>query len=1469
MATINAQTIINTLRAAALVAPAEHDAHTWDTMPAWAQYSKAAPWGFEGDAEFQECIDCTGVIEYGYRGMHAAQAAGSDLVTAAACQVRALLNVPKKIKIQTSARGFFTLQNTRERLEEMAATVKRGAAQFGGGLDKPAKRAPGAITWPATALKVAKELIESHDYAGALDIGADKLGALFYIGGKGKNGATTFAVFAPVPCDAPELCGLHSGMREDGTYTVFDVTSGVGINGYKAARTRAGAIDTALQQVARNSKSNLPAAIEKARTNYQHDQAAALALWKTERGIVEAADIEAQAAATVAAMLETAQEAATQASEAAALVAATMVEATPVEVEAAQVAPVAALVGAATCQAGAQDAAPVASMGQAIIDASLTLQRITATWSHNPTLRAVIDCGKTGQLSEPGPVINQLKRIAELDRSPLGREEARKALEALEAAQVAPVATATARTPRGALMATTGAGAQWAAVLKPGTGGAHALQFKGDGGAWEPTTEHATRRERAAALRALVQKNADNVAGFDDSPEDDEEATQAPGQASDYTTPRETSGGPVDGLHDTPRDLEAAPDFVGRGTYSPEDNKLRLYPFARLDAATYARMKAHGYSWAPKQELFVAPAWSPARVDLLQELCGEIEDEDSTMTERAAQRADRFDTYHAKRTQDAQRAYEGVHAIGARFELGQPILIGHHSEKRARKDKERMDQGMRRAVQMWDTAEYWTARADSAVRHAQYLESPGVRARRIKTLEADQRKQQRAHDEAAHFLKAYTDPAAQGATLRDGRPLVRALLESWEGGLSHDNTRRLERGELDPAQALEMATRAKRHAVAHYTRWIDHLKNRITYERAMLANAGGTVADQVKPEKGGAVLCWVSRGWSIIQKVNRITVTVLDNWGNGGRDFTRNIELDKLQGVMTRAQVDQARAAGRLANETPRGFQLMDATQAAPVATDHTDTRETSDTPAPELHDTPRDLESAPALDADKLQALRATLKAGGAVVAVAPQLFPTPPALAARMVELANIERGALVLEPSAGTGNLLAALYAATECQVHAVEINATLARTLGDQFYTRLARVFQADFLSWTPPDSAQYDAILMNPPFVGAVDIKHINRALQHLKPGGTLVAICAGGPRQAAQLRPLVEQYGGHWEALPAGTFESSGTGVNTVLLSITTPAPKLAPPPTPTDYTTTRETSTMNTEPKPLHDTPQDLAPAFQKLPAQVVDLAHILATGAPAAALIGMGVTMAGTDLEGAIVGTDDDTHAGGALCVDVVTEDGVKHEGIDSARFGDSGPGSFHINLKRHGAPYLSQLGAAFASRQAQASAARATMADMTKDTTTMTGAELQTLRESCGLSRDEFAGLADVQARTVKHWETRKGSGVPADAAALATELESAAHQAIIAHTERAILMHAPQGKDTPVILTRYREGTTPDPATWGTTPASMQGAIVAGMRLALLARGFAVRVVLHDADYTTPRETLEAQAVPHRADQPPTV
>src|ERR1700681_2510606 len=116
-------------------------------------------------------------------------------------------------------------------------------------------------------------------------------------------------------------------------------------------------------------------------------------------------------------------------------------------------------------------------------------------------------------------------------------------------------------------------------------------------------------------------------------------------------------------------------------TYSPEDNKLRLYSSTRLDRELYARVRGAGFIYAPKQELFVAPMWTPEREDLLIELCGEIDDEDTSLVERAEERADRFVDYKDKRIGDAERAHEAVSRIADHIPLGQPILIGHHSER--------------------------------------------------------------------------------------------------------------------------------------------------------------------------------------------------------------------------------------------------------------------------------------------------------------------------------------------------------------------------------------------------------------------------------------------------------------------------------------------------------------------------------------------------------------------------------------------------------------------------------------------------------------------------------------------------------------------------------------------------------------------------------------------------------------------
>lgn len=607
-------------------------------------------------------------------------------------------------------------------------------------------------------------------------------------------------------------------------------------------------------------------------------------------------------------------------------------------------------------------------------------------------------------------------------------------------------------------------------------------------------------------------------------------------------------------------------------TYSPEDNKLRLSFATRASDETCERMKAAGYRWAPVQQLWVAPMWTPEREDLALQLAGEIEDEDRSLVDRAEERADRFETYSESRAADADAAQRYVASIADGIPLGQPILVGHHSERRARKDAERIENGMRKAVRMWETSTYWTQRAAGAIRAAKYKERADVRARRIKGLESEQRKCERNRDTAALFLRMWGDLHRPGAMKKpdgtDATPMERALfianrdhvsacfpaekyprpegVHVYEGQISLWSA--LSDGFVTPEQARELAERVHRRCVEINERWLSHLGNRLAYERAMLAESGGTVADRTKPEKGGAVRCvWAPRGgWAYVVKVNRVSVTVLHSYQPGGRKFRQNVPLDKLRGVMTAADVEAARAAGRLVEDSDGcGFYLHapePESEPAPPASDATPDAAPTPEPAPD----PRPVSG------ELFAGMRETLRQGVKVV-VADQLFETPRELARRMVELADVQPGHRVLEPSAGTGALADAIlgrFSGADCgRVVLVEHNGELARGLEDRrdrtLYANGSNydVRHADFLTCNG-DLGTFHRVVMNPPFKDAADVRHILHARHFLKPGGVLVAICANGPRQAAQLRPLAET----WEELPAGTFR--GTDVRAVLLTM-------------------------------------------------------------------------------------------------------------------------------------------------------------------------------------------------------------------------------------------------------------------------------------------------------------------------------
>lgn len=178
-------------------------------------------------------------------------------------------------------------------------------------------------------------------------------------------------------------------------------------------------------------------------------------------------------------------------------------------------------------------------------------------------------------------------------------------------------------------------------------------------------------------------------------------------------------------------------------------------------------------------------------------------------------------------------------------------------------------------------------------------------------------------------------------------------------------------------------------------------------------------------------------------------------------------------------------------------------------------------------------------------------------------QYFPTPPAVVSRLLDLAAVEPGMVVLEPSAGRGAIAYPL-AAAGAHVDCYELDEDNYRHLLDHRPDDAPHigVTQADFLA-VPPNPI-YDRVVMNPPFTKGADVQHVRHALRFLKPSGLLVAVmswgvtCGGG--EAARFRGLVEQRGGSVESVPSGAFAAAGTDVDTILVTIPATRPADAKP---------------------------------------------------------------------------------------------------------------------------------------------------------------------------------------------------------------------------------------------------------------------------------------------------------------------
>lgn len=90
----------------------------------------------------------------------------------------------------------------------------------------------------------------------------------------------------------------------------------------------------------------------------------------------------------------------------------------------------------------------------------------------------------------------------------------------------------------------------------------------------------------------------------------------------------------------------------------------------------------------------------------------------STYRERREGRAARLRESAERNEAKSDAAHEQAHKLGDQIPMGQPILVGHHSERRHRRDLGRIESGLRTSFELANKAEEQARRADEIDRQA-------------------------------------------------------------------------------------------------------------------------------------------------------------------------------------------------------------------------------------------------------------------------------------------------------------------------------------------------------------------------------------------------------------------------------------------------------------------------------------------------------------------------------------------------------------------------------------------------------------------------------------------------------------------------------------------------------------------------------------------------------------------------------
>jgi hypothetical protein len=198
------------------------------------------------------------------------------------------------------------------------------------------------------------------------------------------------------------------------------------------------------------------------------------------------------------------------------------------------------------------------------------------------------------------------------------------------------------------------------------------------------------------------------------------------------------------------------------------------------DAATRGILKAAGWRF-----IGAVMQWRHAGLlTPLPELPGYTYEEGGEVDYSQA-RVEHYETSAQKAEARRATAHQKADSIADMIPFGQPILVGHHSERRHRRDLAKIDRNMQTAIEEGKKAEHLRGRAEASLAQQERKHDPGAIYRRLVGV----RKDYRIYEHAA---------SAEGSRRRD---LLAAEISRLEteleavGGLPADRVK-VEKGDI-------------------------------------------------------------------------------------------------------------------------------------------------------------------------------------------------------------------------------------------------------------------------------------------------------------------------------------------------------------------------------------------------------------------------------------------------------------------------------------------------------------------------------------------------------------------------------------------------------------------------------------------------------------------------------------------------